>query len=111
MASRFSEHLLGIMLVSLVCSTASRADDLLTCDYRPASSVEAIGVHETMTATFAGHTIVAKSPSPGGPWTGHVRVRVSLATSTVWRDSRTFRAQSGPSAVSGGRGVGGRFPF
>ena len=102
-----------LMLASLASAAVAscagaRADETLTCRYRPADSVEAIGVHRTLAGSIDGHAAVVRTPSPNGPWSGEMRVRISLPTATVWRDGRSFPATSGPSAVTWEQGDGAR---
>ena len=100
MAFRSGTRSLMLLSLAVASCAGARADETLTCRYRPADSVEAIGVHRTVTGSTNDRTAVARTPSPIGPWSGEIRVRISLPTATVWRDGRSFPATSGPSAIT-----------
>ena len=100
MAFRSGTRLLMLAPVAVASCAGARADETLTCRYRPAASMEAINAHRTFTGSINGHTAVVRTPSPNGPWSGEMRVRISLPTSTVWRDDRSFPETSDPSAVT-----------
>ena len=91
---------MALISVACFCCTEARADATLTCRYRPAASIEAIGVHQTFTGTIAAPPAVVRTPRPDGPWSGQLQVRISLPGSTVWRDGHSFPATYGPSAVT-----------
>ena len=100
MAFRSGTRFLMLAVATVASGAAARADETLTCRYRPADSVAAIGIHQTFTGSINGRKAVVRTPSPNGPWSGEIRVRIPLPTATVWRDGRSFPATSGPSAVT-----------